>query len=882
MATGGLTPLHPPRRLGDITLLATLGEGGMATVYLAAVGRGALARPAAVKLVRADVAGHDYRVRFLDEAKLVVRLQHNNLVQVTAAGEIDGELYIAMEIVEGRDLGRVWNRCARVGRAFPIALSVHVMREVLRGLHHAHTAGLGLVHRDISPSNILLDWAGAIRVADFGLATSSLKTVRTKPGVVFGKVGYMAPEQARGGDVDARADVYGCGAVLWELITGRMLRPGDGNDMNYVAAFEAPPPSQFSRRVDGKLDGIVSRALALEPDERFESADAMMRALGDWLGGHAPSMGQDAAAEFLAELYPDARETERTQREQLMEQAEEPSQAVTRVSAAIEPPRRTADPEMLESGAIIGGRYRVLSKLGRGGMGTVYLGEHVTVGRSVAIKVLTFEWSHNDSVVQRFRAEARAASAAGHPNIIEVFDAGELPDGRLYLVMEFVKGRNLFDEVQGSGPMGVARACRIVRDVARAVRAAHEVGIIHRDLKLDNVMLDDRDGEIVKVLDFGISASAERTGERLTHDGQALGTPEYMAPEQALGHPATPRFDVYALGAILYELLCGEPPFLGGSAVEIMTRKQTEPAPKLADRRSGLPRDVVRLVHDCLEIDPDKRPVSVRVFLSRLDGVLHALPRDGSVAAAAASTNRTALAGVTGVALAAALAVGGWWFLSGDSTDPGSGAPAASSIPPARDTGPSPADGGERGAGSAGVSSDSAEVGGAPAIAAVESSESAAIDAEAETSQTSDTSGSVPPEIPEPFKPSGPPEPSGTTDADEPSGSPTAGDERTPPGATEGDSGGQGSETAPEHTTPSCRRTRAQAEESAKAGAWGDVLTRVRSRSCWPSATERARLEVQALKESGRFAECARVGRGFTDPGLRRIVRLCEKRSEDG
>ncbi|MCA9711721.1 MAG: protein kinase, partial [Myxococcales bacterium] len=148
-----LQRLVPPRRLGKFQLLARRGEGGMATVYVAAIGEGSLARLAAVKLLRQGAPDHDFRTRFLDEAKVVVRLHHNNIVDVREAGEVGGQLYIAMELIEGRDLADVWDRCAEVGRAFPVALAVHIVREVLRGLHYAHTfPGLGLVHRDVSPS----------------------------------------------------------------------------------------------------------------------------------------------------------------------------------------------------------------------------------------------------------------------------------------------------------------------------------------------------------------------------------------------------------------------------------------------------------------------------------------------------------------------------------------------------------------------------------------------------------------------------------------------------------------------------------------------------------------------------------------------------------
>src|SRR5690606_3316187 len=236
-------------------------------------------------------------------------------------------------------------------------------------------------------------------------------------------------------------------------------------------------------------------------------------------------------------------------------------------------------------------------------------------------------------VAKRFRAEARAASAAGHHNIIEVFDAGQLPDGRLYLVMEYLTGRNLYDEIQELGQLPVGRAVRIIRDISRAIRAAHDVGIIHRDLKPDNVMfvpMPEGEGETVKVLDFGISAGAERTESqaRLTIPGHALGTPEYMAPEQAKGKDATELFDIYALGVMLFETLYGEPPFVSNNLVEIMARKSTERAPSLGEKRPDLPRSLISLVDDCLEIDPAKRPQTARDFLLRMEEVIRLLPAE--------------------------------------------------------------------------------------------------------------------------------------------------------------------------------------------------------------------------------------------------------------
>ena len=717
MVQAALHRLEKARQLGDMTLFAQLGEGGMATVYLAAVGQGSLARMAAVKLLKADLPDHDYRTRFVDEARVVVRLHHNNLVDVRAAGEHEGQLFIAMEAIEGRDLAAVWDRCAEVGRAFPVGLAVYLCRECLRGLHYAHTfPGLSLVHRDVSPSNILIDWAGAVRLADFGLATSTLKASMTVPGIVFGKVGYMSPEQARRFPLDGRADVYAIGVVLWELLTGRPMRSGQQLNTDRVARFEARAPSEQSRRVDAELDAIVMKALAHRAQDRWSSAEEMLTALNVWLAEHEPTVGQESCAAFLAQIYQDTRSKEHCLREALLREmsgrhpqldrstegfvpaigeksrprSASASQALPErtqlfirrvegsdgelkveetmaesaafvggrgpgamsgvvsapasssgaksgsgaravsspkaVSAVRAVPKSVAEvvaseEEELRSGMIVDERYRVLSYIGRGGMGTVYLGEHLTVGRKVAIKVLTLEWSHNEAVARRFRAEARAASAAGHPGIVEVFDAGELEDGRLFLVMEFLQGQTLFDLLQEKGRLELEEGLWILRECAKALRAAHGVGVIHRDLKPENIMLLDTpegDERRLKVLDFGISSSEESNSqERWTQAGQALGTPVYMAPEQARGEVSNVGFDIYALGVMAYEMFAGVPPF-SGTLVEVMSRKAVEEAPSLAMPRPDLGPELVTFVNDCLALEPTQRPASMGHFLDRI------------------------------------------------------------------------------------------------------------------------------------------------------------------------------------------------------------------------------------------------------------------------
>jgi serine/threonine-protein kinase len=854
MVTESLERLDPPVVLGKLKLLAKLGEGGMATVYAGAIGHGNLARLAAVKLLRADAPDADYRARFLDEANVVVRLHHNNLVDVREAGEVDGQLYIAMELVEGRDLADVWDRCAQLGRAFPLPIAVHLAREALRGLHYAHEfPGLGLVHRDISPSNILVDWAGAVRVADFGLATSSLKAAHTVPGMVFGKVAYMAPEQAVTGHVDARADVYSTGVVLWELLTGKPLRPTDV-DAKGVAAFRAPSAASISTRLDDELDAIVQRALSHDPALRWETALDFMRALGEWLGKHAPATTQETLAEFMSELFGDASARDHAAYSSLLEAGR------TRLLPAGDsgaPTRDVVDgeqaflaTEVLRAGTLIGERYRIERQIGRGGMGIVYLAEHVVVGRKVALKVLTREWSAHEIVARRFREEARAASLAGHPNIVEVFDAGELPDKRLYIAMEHLVGRTLYAEQSVTGPLEPERACRIIRDVARAVRAAHGVGVIHRDLKPDNVMLVERGEEmVVKVLDFGISASAGRPGDdkRLTKPGHALGTPEYMAPEQGLGHVATEQFDVYALGVMLYEMLAGEPPLVSDNAIELLVRKVSERAPPLDGRRAGLPKRLVELVHACLEYEPDKRPRGAADFLARLaevEGELGlapaatslphlrvqsptssaAVPRGRSASAAASASRRRGMA--VGFATAAvALLVGALAWRASIGAEAQGGGTAAPSDPRL------------------------------PSIAAA-------------------STDAVPSrgEAPEPAPPASDPvrAESGAASAPAPA---------TPPAPTNADASEPAAPPQASALSPAeCARLRETTKQARIDHAWKKVLANLRKDECWGGSHRelRTKLRVLALWETKRYAECARAGVGANDAQTQKRAQRCK------
>jgi serine/threonine protein kinase len=634
-----------PRQFGKYTLLAHLAEGGMGALYLGCQGEAGMEKLCAVKTVLPQLADKEYVARFRDEAKVVVRLSHGNLVPVfdagTAKGEHGDELYLAMEFVEGKDLRAVWNRCAKKGIAFPVDIAVYIARELARGLYHAHTAGaIKLVHRDVSPPNVLLSFSGEVKLTDFGLAASTLKTEKTAPGVIYGKVSYMSPEQARGEPLDGRTDLYAVGVILWELLTGRQLFPQhEQNLIVRVRDPQIPPPSQVASRVPPALDVIVGKALAKDKTLRYADCEAFRAALSGFLAQHAPTTDNDRVARFLETLFGDDIQKERAERQEMLDKLAE-----HRARVAAEASQTSSKPETVSLaptaappagareiiGSYLDDRYLVKRLIGEGGMGLVYEAEHVEIGRRVAVKVLHAMYTRQPEVVARFRAEARAATRIGHPHIIEVLDSGTTVDGAVYFVMEYLQGTNLSDLIHSSGPLPQKRAVAIAREVCQALAAAHKAGIVHRDMKPENVFLLDREGhpDFVKVLDFGIAktlegSGAERVG-RLTSPGIAMGTPEYMAPEQAAGLPTDHRVDIYAVGAMMYEMLTGRVPHEGGNVMEILTKKATQLAAPVGQLRPDVHRELERLVMRTLAMKPEERPQTMEELsaeLGRLVGI---------------------------------------------------------------------------------------------------------------------------------------------------------------------------------------------------------------------------------------------------------------------
>jgi eukaryotic-like serine/threonine-protein kinase len=270
---------------------------------------------------------------------------------------------------------------------------------------------------------------------------------------------------------------------------------------------------------------------------------------------------------------------------------------------------------------VLADRYEIDTVLGQGGMAKVFKGTDRVLGRTVAVKVLSPQFSGDDNFVSRFRREAQSAAGLNHPNIVSVYDTGDQNDVH-YIVMEYIEGRTLRDVIRQEGPIHPQRAVEVGEALARALAAAHEAGLVHRDVKPGNIMFT-RDGE-VKVTDFGIARTA--TGDTLTQTAAVLGTASYLSPEQAQGTSVDARSDIYSLGCVMYEMLTGRPPFTGDSPVSIAYKHVKEDPVPPARLNPDIPAPLEAVVMKCMAKNPENRYQTAQELREDLERLSQGLP----------------------------------------------------------------------------------------------------------------------------------------------------------------------------------------------------------------------------------------------------------------
>jgi serine/threonine protein kinase len=272
----------------------------------------------------------------------------------------------------------------------------------------------------------------------------------------------------------------------------------------------------------------------------------------------------------------------------------------------------------------IAGRFRTECEIGRGGMGTVYRATHLGLQRSVAVKIIKSEFADDADVADRFMREARTMAKLRHPRAAMIFDAGKLPDGRHFIIMEFIEGATLSEALLREGRFSAERVISIAVQVCEVLEEAHQLGIIHRDLKPSNIMLNERG---VCVVDFGVAkvlaSSADATASQAsTGSGQIIGTPRYMSPEQCLGQRVGARSDLYSLGVVMYEMLAGRPPFVDPLPSVVLVKQATAAPPPLPKLRPDIPRSLALAVHTLLAKRPEDRPQTASVVRALLERIL--------------------------------------------------------------------------------------------------------------------------------------------------------------------------------------------------------------------------------------------------------------------
>jgi serine/threonine-protein kinase len=293
--------------------------------------------------------------------------------------------------------------------------------------------------------------------------------------------------------------------------------------------------------------------------------------------------------------------------------------------APAEPRTEPIDPLL---GKVVSGKFKIISMVATGGMGTIYRGEQLPLGRPVAIKVLIPNHASRQldpNFHKRFFLEASILARLQHPNIVTVFDYGRIEDAegeRFFMAMEYLEGETLFRRVRRQGRLPPPEAMRIARQIARGLREAHKHGVVHRDLKPSNIMLvaNEDAEEGVKIIDFGLVKMLADDSEELTQQGAFLGSPRFMSPEQISHGKVDLRTDVYSLGVILYQMLCGKVPFESEKSIQILMAHLQQPVPKLKDRNPEveIPEPLEALVMSCLSKDPEGRPATMDAFIQAL------------------------------------------------------------------------------------------------------------------------------------------------------------------------------------------------------------------------------------------------------------------------
>ncbi|HEV3238626.1 MAG TPA: serine/threonine-protein kinase [Gemmataceae bacterium] len=560
-------------------ILDELGRGGMGVVYRAR--QMDFQREVALKvMLDAALAGPRERARFRIEAEAAARMSHPNIVPIFEVNEHEGRLYFTMEFVEGGSLDK-----HLVGQAWPAVNAARLVHSLALAVQHAHAQRI--VHRDLKPANILLSLSHAStdralargsplndaipKITDFGLAKrlDSESTALTQDGVVLGTACYMAPEQAAGRvqDINQAVDIYALGAILYELLTGNPPFQGDSWNKTIDQVIHAEPmlPTRVCPDVPRDLETVCLKCLEKEPGNRYASAQALADDLSRFLEGHSVAAVPVAPRERLARLA-------------------------------------------AQDG------YQLQAEVGRGPRSVVYRALSAPLQQPVALKVFRAGICKQEEWESRIRQAAVLWAASAHPHILAAHRHGWW-DGAPYLAVEYVPQGSLISR-QADRPMSVYQALRLAEQLTETVSYLHRQGIVHGNLKPSNVLLA-ADG-IPRIVDFrltggwffGPSSESEYQFSDLV----------YLAPEY-LRDPSlepNPHVDIYGIGALLYQMLTGRPPYSALSGKELREQIRSQDPTALSQLNPDVDESLDAFCQRCLRKNPWRRFHRAYDVLTRL------------------------------------------------------------------------------------------------------------------------------------------------------------------------------------------------------------------------------------------------------------------------
>jgi serine/threonine protein kinase len=555
------SPPAPLPQLPGYKLLEVLGRGGMGVVYKAWQIRAQ--RFVAVKMIRdGALAGPEHRARFLTEIKAAARFEHPNVVRIYEVGEHHGLPFLVMEFAEG---GSFDKRLA--GQPLTPRQAAEFVRTLAEAVQYTHDKQV--VHRDLKPANVILTADGRPLITDFGLAKRlDSDTQLSGSKAVLGTPAYMAPEQARG---DTRAvgpvvDVYALGAILYECLTGKPPFQGaTSHEVLHKVMHEQPaPPTQLRPVISADLEAVCLHCLEKEPALRYQSAQALTDDLQRWLRSEPVSVSPVNELELHARW---AR----------------------------------------------GAGFEIEEVLTLSPRDAVYRARD-NLYRVVALKVVNAPAEADQAARERLQHEAKTLALFDHPNIVRIHHSGELL-GRAYHAFEFVAGGNLIERYVDR-PQPPREAADLVRQLAQAMHYAHERGVLHCALKPSNILLTPEGTP--KITNFGLTQQLPGPESQVRLAIRRL--PSYMAPELAEGRTADVgrHTDVYALGAILYKLLTGGPPFFAQTLAATLELVRTQQAPPPSAVQAGVPPALDAICVKCLAKEPTGRYATARALAEAL------------------------------------------------------------------------------------------------------------------------------------------------------------------------------------------------------------------------------------------------------------------------